>query len=250
MKNIVQSFLKQFDGNELIFEAFDSFTFPVGIFAEDGTAVYLNHAFLELYGITDLNLVIGKYNLLKSAVSGDLEDLGKVFKKASGGETVSVQDYRPPIQELIDHGIIKEKPFESAIIDIYLSPIHNSLALNYVLCVYIVKTIYRGRPELIKAKEYLNLNWHGKFNPRTTAKSLNMSVTQLYNLFKEHANMTPGEYHKLCKIEHIKEKLLDKNLSVKEAFSSCGEDCKGQIARCFKKETGLSPAQWRARNNA
>ena len=248
MKNVVQSFLKQWNGNELVFEAFNSFIFPVGIFAEDGTAVYLNHAFLELYGIPDLNLAIGKYSLLTNPASGDLEDLGKFFKKASSGETVSIQGYRPPIQELIDLGIIKEKPFESAIMDVYLSPISSSFAFNYVLCVYIVKTIYRGKPELIKAKEYLNLNWRGKFSPQATAKSLHISVTQLYHLFKEHTDTTPGEYHKLCKIEHIKEKLLDKNLSVKEAFNSCGEDSKGQIARCFKKETGLSPAHWRSQN--
>ena len=248
MKNVVQLFLKQWNGNELIFDTFNSFTIPIGIFASDGTAVYLNHAFLELYKIPDLNLVIGKYSLLKNRASGKQEDLGKFFKKAIVGETVSIRDYKPPIQELIDHGIIKEKPFESAIMDIYLSPIRISAAFKYVLCFYIVKNIYRGKPKLIKAKEYLNLNWQGKFNPRITAKSLHISVTQLYCLFKEHTNMTPGEYHKLCKIEHIKEKLLDKNLSVKEAFSSCGENSKGQIARCFKKETGLSPAHWRSQN--
>jgi len=248
MKNAAQSFLKQFNGNELIFEAFDSFTVPVGIFASDGTAVYLNHAFLELYGIPDLNLVIGKYSLLKNPVSSDRRDLGKIFKKAFSGEAVSIQGYRPPIQELIDRGIIKEKPFESAVMDIYISPIRSSLTLSYVLCVCIVKNIYRGKPELIKAKEYLNLNWQGKFNPRATAKSLKMSVTRLYSLFKEHEDMTPGEYHKLCKIEHIKEKLLDKNLSIKEAFGSCGENSKGLIARYFKKATGLSPARWRAQD--
>ena len=161
MKNAVQLFQKQFNSNEIIFKVFKIFTLLVGTFASDGMAVYLNHAFLELYGIKDLNMVIGKYNLLRYSVSDDLMDLGKIYKKASSGETVSIQDYRPPIQEFIDHGIIKEKPFESAIMDIYLSPFCGSFNFNYVLCVYIVKNIFRGKPELIKAKEYLNLNWRG-----------------------------------------------------------------------------------------
>ena len=43
-----------------------------------------------------------------------------------------------------------------------------------------------------------------------------MSVIQLYKLFKQHTYMTPGDYHNQTKVEHIKEKLTDKNLSVKE----------------------------------
>ena len=57
--------------------------------------------------------------------------------------------------------------------------------------------------------------------------------------------MTPGDYHKKVKVDHIKEKLEDKNLSVKEAFAACGEDSRGWLSKVFKEITGLSPKQYR-----
>jgi methylphosphotriester-DNA--protein-cysteine methyltransferase len=96
--------------------------------------------------------------------------------------------------------------------------------------------------------EYIALNWQGKFNPRSTAKSLKISVTQLYRLFKHHSGMTPNEFHQKCKVEHLKEKLSERNLTVKEAFSACGEDSTGWVSQVFKSITGLSPIQWREEN--
>jgi len=69
--------------------------------------------------------------------------------------------------------------------------------------------------------------------------------TQLYKIFKEYTGMTPGDFHKKCKVEHIKEKLMDNSLTIKQAFSACGEDSQGRIARVFKTITGLSPAEFR-----
>ena len=234
---------------DIIYRIYDTLPFPIEIFAPDGTAVYLNQAFLELYGVTDMNLALNKYNLLNDPICNDRMGLRESIRKAFGGEAVSISDFRPPVQDLIERGHIKEKPFESAFMDVYLSPIMDDSKLRFVLCVFIIKSIYKGRPEVAKAKEYLDQHWEGDFNPRAVAKSVNISVTQLYKLFEQHTGMTPGDYHKRCKIEHIKEKLADKNLSIKEAFAACGEDSQGRIARVFKKMTGLSPMQYRDQNS-
>jgi methylphosphotriester-DNA--protein-cysteine methyltransferase len=62
--------------------------------------------------------------------------------------------------------------------------------------------------------------------------------------------MTPGEYHKKVLVEHIKEKLSDKNLSIKEAFAACGEDSQGWIAKkLFKDIAGITPKQFRESEN-
>ena len=233
---------------KLTFQIFDTFPVPTEIFNAKGTIVFANRALLELNGIKDADFIIGKYNLLNDPVCNDLMGFRESIQKAFSGEMVSIPEFRPPIQDLFDRGIISEKPYESALMEVYLSPIKNKDALRYVVCVFIVKTIYRGKPELARAKEYLSLNWQGKFDQRTMAKSLNTSVSQLYRLFKEEMEMTPGEYHKQCKVEHIKEKLADRSLSVKEAFKVCGEDSRGWMAKVFKDYTGLSPAQFRKQN--
>jgi len=245
----IKSFQKLYEQSaELIYHIYDTLPFPIEIFAPDGNAVYLNRVFRELYGITDTTPALGKYNILNDPVCNDEMGLHDSIRKAFNGEAVSIADFRPPVQDLMERGIIKEKPFESAYMDVYLSPIMEDGKLSFVLCVYIVKSIYRGRPEVAKAREYMDTHWQGDFNPRAVAKSVDISVTQLYKLFEQHTGMTPGDYHKKCKIEHIKEKLADKNLSIKQAFAACGEDSQGRIARVFKKLTGFSPMQYRERN--
>jgi len=225
--------------------SFDLFPFPVGVFAADGSMMFANRTLLELHGMADTGLNVGKYNLLTDPVCNDRMGLRDTIKRVFSGEAVTIQDFRPPVQVLVDRGVIKEKPYESALMEVYLSPIMDKDTLIFVVCVIIVKNIYRGKPEVARAKEYLSLNWRGKYNPRLTAKALDTSVARLYRLFKQYEGMTPGTYHQHCKIEHIKEKLNDKNLTVREAFKACGEDSRGWIQNIFKEMTGVTPTEFR-----
>lgn len=240
-----KSFNNLLENRPLAFESFDVLPFPIDVFAADGTAVFINRASMELYGIPDPNLIIGKYNLLTDPVCNDRMGLRETIARAFGGEKVSIPDFIPPVQDLVDRGIIREKPYESALMEAHFSPVKNEGDLVFVVCMFIVKNIYRGKPEVVKAKEYLSLNWRGKYEPKKTAKTLGMSVTQLYRVFKEHTGMTPGDYHQQCKTEHIKEKLADRSLSVKEAFEACGEDSRGWMLRVFKGYTGFTPTKYR-----
>ena len=230
---------------ELIDQVFDSFPLPLEVFALDGTTVFINHAFLDLYGIQNPDTFVGRYNIFSDLVCIDRIDVKEKIEKVFNGETVSILDFKLPIQHLIDIGIIKEKPFESAISDLTFSPIQNKGKIAFILCVYIVKNIYRGLPNLVRVKEYMETHWKKDYDPKVLAKSMNMSVAQLYKLFKQNIGMTPGDYHKKIKVEHIKEKLTDKNLSIKQVFIACGEDSRGWFATVFKRTTGLSPTQWR-----
>ena len=241
-----------FDENA-IKQFYDMFPFPLAVFAADGTAILINKALMKLNGIRDKKHIIGKYNLLDDPVCNGQPGLRDTIKKVFSGKnsagaadnTVVVPDFRPPIQELVNRGVIREKPYESALMEVYLSKITDNGSLAFVVCVFIVKKIFKGNPGAARAKEYISQNWQGKFEPKATAQLLNMSVTQLYRIFKRHAGMTPGEYHRQCKIEHIKEKLDDKSLSIKQVLAACGENSQGSIQRIFKEETGITPAQWR-----
>ena len=243
----IQSVQKMLSENELAFDAFNLLPLPVEIFNGSGAAVFVNRALLELLGIMDAGLIVGKYNVLNDPVCNDQMGLRETIKRAFRGEAATISDFSPPLQDLVDRGVLKDKPYESALMEVYLSPARDKDKRLFVVCVFIVKTIYRGKPELVKAKEYISVNWRGKFEPRVTAESLNMSVTQLYRLFKQYEGITPGAYHRQCKIEHIKEKLREKNLNIREAFEACGENSKGWILNVFKEQTGLTPTQWRSR---
>jgi AraC-like DNA-binding protein len=234
------------ENNEPLYQILNSLSIPIEVFAPDGTSVFSNRALIEFSGSYDASLITGKYNLINDPVCNDQlgmrEGIQKAFKK---GEYAIYQNYPVPIQDLVDRGIIKEKPFEKATMDYLLYPVWQDDKLHLVVCVFVVRSIYFGRPDVVRAKEYIDNHWQGEYDRKATAKSANMSVTQLYNLFKQHIGMTPGEYHKKVKVEHIKEKLVDKSLNIKEAFSSCGEDSRGWILRVFKEITGFTPTQFR-----
>ena len=231
--------------NEPIFQVLDMFPIPMEIFAPDGTSVYVNRASMDMLNCKDASLLIGKYNLLKDPVCMDQLGFREDFQRAFGHEKVIVRDFPAPIQDVLDRGVIKEKPFEKAIMDLYFYPIWKDEKLIFVVCVFIVRNMYLGRPDLVKAREYIDSHWQGEYVPEKVAKAVNMSVTQLYRLFKQHTGITPGDYHKKVKIGHIMEKLTDKNLSIKEAFAACGEDSRGWILQVFKEHTGMTPKQYR-----
>jgi AraC family transcriptional regulator len=117
--------------------------------------------------------------------------------------------------------------------------------LYFVVCVFVVRNMYLGRPDVVRARDYIDQNCQGEYNAEAVAQAAHMSVPQLYNLFKHHIGITPGDYHKIRKIEKIKEKLADRNLSIKEAFAACGEDSRGWVLRVFKDITGMTPKQYR-----
>jgi len=242
------SFQMLIQNKELVFQFMDMFPFHIEIFTPDGTAIFCNRAALEFNNITDASLIIGKYNVLKDPVLNDQMGLYDPIHKAFMGEMIS-GSYSPPVQDLVDRGIITEKPFESASMDFYFYPVWNIDELSYVVSVCVVRNFYQGRSDVVRAKEYIDSHWKGEYDAQAVAKSVNMSVTQLYKLFKQHTGMTPGDYHKKVKVERIKEKLKDKDISVKEAFAACGEDSRGWILRVFKEITGMTPTQWREQNS-
>jgi transcriptional regulator GlxA family with amidase domain len=57
--------------------------------------------------------------------------------------------------------------------------------------------------------------------------------------------MTPHDYYISVKINKVKDKLLDMNLSIEEAFSECGFHYHGHYANLFKIKTGLTPSEYR-----
>ena len=233
------------ESNDPIFQLMDKHPIPMEVFAPDGTTVFVNKAGMDMVGIKDPSLLIGKYNLLKDPVCMDQLGYREDFKRAFKGEIVIITGFPAPIDDVLERGVIDNKPWEAATMDLYLYPVFRGKKLCFVVCLFFITRLYYGRPEVVKTKEYIDAHWRDEYDSNTVAKAVNMSVAQLYNLFKRHTGITPGEYHKKVKIDHIKEKLGDKNLSIKEAFAACGEDSQGRVAKVFKEVTGMSPKQYR-----
>jgi AraC-like DNA-binding protein len=225
---------------EFNLQFYDMHPTPAEVFTPDGTAIYLNKACLDFCNLTDPSKHIGIYNLLHDTACHMVfgkEKIEKMFR----GEVVVWTDMPVPIESVVDRGVIDEKPFEAATMDVHSCPIWDGGKLVFVICVFSIKNVYYGHPDVVKIKEYIENHWREEFNAEAVANALHISERQLYKFFKNHTKMSPKDYYNKYKVEHLKERLADKNLSVKEAFAACGEDSRGTYAKIFKSIVGVSP---------
>jgi len=242
------SFLSLINKPELAFQFFDMLPTPIEIFGADGVVIYLNRAWAEMVNIKDIYLVVGVYNYKTDPVC--LEITGQEFvDRVFRGEAVTYPDFPAPIQDVYDRGVIDEKPWEAATMDMFFLPIWDGDQFVCSICFATVKNMYKGRADIVDAKKYIDQHWLDEFDPDTVAKSVNISPAHLRALFKQHAGMTMHDYYKKVKVDHIKGKLADRNLSIAEAFGACGENSRGAFVRTFKELTGMTPTEYRASIN-
>jgi len=242
--NLSDGFKSLLVNPELNVQVYDLLPIPIEIFAADGTVIYANRAGFEMVGITDPSKHIGIFNLWKD--SECIRLMGQdVLDKIFHGEAVSFPDFPAPIQDVYDRGVINEKPWDAATMDLFFLPIWDGDVFNCTICFFTVKNMYKGRTDIIKAQEYIEQNWLEEFNIEKAARAANLSLRHFQRIFKENAKMTPFEYYKKIKIEKLKEKLLDLNLNIEQAFAACGVDYHGHYKSMFKDTVGMSPSEYR-----
>jgi AraC-like DNA-binding protein len=78
------------------------------------------------------------------------------------------------------------------------------------------------------------------------AGELNMSVSHLHHVFKEHTGLSPYQYHLQLKIQRAKEMLHDSGLAVKRIAGILGFQDLYHFSKIFKRKTGVSPLKWRS----
>jgi len=243
-----EAFQKLINSPELHLQVCEKNPLPIEIFAPDGTCIFYNQAAIDLNGITDANLLVGQYNLKNDPVC--LEIIGQEFMdRIFRGEACFFPDFSAPIQDVVDHGYADEKPFEAATMDIYFEPVWDGDTFVCTICFFIVKHIYYGSAEMVKAQEYMDENWLDHFDRDKIAAAANMSPGYFSRMFKKFSGMTPQYYYEKIKVEKIKEKLLDPNLTITQAFSECGVDSKGKYFQHFKDIAGMTPTEFRNKNS-
>ena len=234
---------------DAIFSVLKFFPIPIEVFSLDGISLFVNTVFWETFGIPATVEFIGKFNILQDPYINNKLKLTDYLKSVFSGEILSIRDMRIPFEKIYAR-YMPEKYGQPVGKDIYQDitcfPIWDKNgSIAYVAALFITKNIYQTRNDVIKAKEYIDAHWLEDFNLDEIAQTVNLSRHHLTRLFKRYIGRTLYSYYQDVKLQKIKEAVLDTNLSISEAFASCGVDYCGGIAESFRKKFGMPPSQYR-----
>ena len=102
-------------------------------------------------------------------------------------------------------------------------------------------------PPLVEAAiEDIRSNYAGLYGVEELSEQLGVSKSHLVRVFKEEVGVPPGKYLTQVRIEAAQSLLLEGVYNLETIAGLCGFSGANYLCRVFKRETGLSPAAWRA----
>ena len=236
------------DDARLILHIINKFPHSISILTPDGVMVYANDAFMA--GVLEdvRENTIGQYNVNDEP---HLEEWGikEHMEKALRGEAVFTPNLKLPNRELVGTRYRSDYAFVSIYNDMTSYPIWDS-AHRLVYIVNVVVTVRRdnSRAEVLAGKLYLEKHCQDPFDITATAKAANLSISGFTKLFKKESGLSPYDYYLDLKLQKLRSRLLDRNITVAQAFLDCGMTYNSHYAALFKKKTGLTPLQFRKVN--
>ncbi len=245
---ILASFQSVFGNEEMLFQVAELFPVPIQIFSPDGTNVFTSRAVLEMWNISDPSQIVGKYNLLKDPVVNERLGLHDYVRRVFEGEIVLVPDVKVPLTDFANWYEARNPDYniESMYTDILNFPIRDDEGhITHIVSVFVTTRMYPGKPDIARAREYIENHWLEEFDMEKIALYVSLSRYHFARLFKKHTGMTPYSYYQDIKVKKLKQALRDTNLSIAEAFLSCGVDYNGNFARIFRDKVGMTPSQYR-----
>ncbi|MGN9790782.1 helix-turn-helix transcriptional regulator [Streptomyces sp. OZ13] len=102
--------------------------------------------------------------------------------------------------------------------------------------------------QLRLAKDAMDRDWAEPLDLDAIAAHAGYSRYHFVRAFKAVYGQTPGQYLSRRRVERAEEMLRTANLSVTEICTLVGFTSLGTFSARFKKQTGLSPSEYRARH--
>lgn len=98
-----------------------------------------------------------------------------------------------------------------------------------------------------KSKKYIEENFEKSLNLKDIAGSVHLSEIYFHNIFTESVGISPHQYLIDCRIENAKKLLWNTDISITDIAEKCGFGCQQYLNKVFKKETGMTPNNYRKR---
>ncbi|NBJ92698.1 helix-turn-helix domain-containing protein [Parablautia muri] len=104
---------------------------------------------------------------------------------------------------------------------------------------------YRNQKEMEATVHYFNEFFTQAISIEEYAAGHHMSISWFIRSFKRYMGMTPMQYITSIRINKAKELLKNTNCSIQEISGLVGYENPLYFSRIFRKQTGLSPSQYR-----
>lgn len=218
-----------------------SYSFSGGGFtAEDGDVVYLPYGAKYTY-----NLLSNPEDTRCYQIEYELED-----HSASSMRQVAFSEN--PV--LVDHGKNEICNQISELIQLKGSDKYLTIAGFYRLFSIFIEGIGKENSniqnygKITPAVCFLNENFQHKFSEFALAELCGLSISHLRRLFCDEFGMSPLRYRNNLLCNAAKRLLLSDQMSIGEIAELLEFESQSQFSRFFKRETGMSPYDYRALN--
>lgn len=101
---------------------------------------------------------------------------------------------------------------------------------------------------MVKAVEMIEKNFQSNIGVGEIAHAARMSRRSLHYLFSKELRRTPARHLLQVRLDHARRMLRETNEKIGTIAHDCGFTTDRNLHRCFVRETGMPPQQWREAN--
>ncbi len=105
-------------------------------------------------------------------------------------------------------------------------------------------------PLVLAADDIIRLNFRERLSTSSVAGQLHCTPDYLGRLYRQWRHMTVVEAINRCRIGHAQKKLAQETMTIAETAYDSGFDSPGYFRRMFRRDCGMTPAEYRRRKCA
>lgn len=179
---------------------------------------------------------------------GFLDEARAVLRRV-GNAVVECERHLPPLFTRIRNTM---EAYEETASHLYLSPLLRSLLSElFVDCVRSFGDPHPTSAPGTAARRAIGFMAQAYANAITVAdiaRHVNVSPSRFHVLFKRETGQTPVDYLQRLRVARAQEALTRSARRITDVALDCGFSSSQYFAHCFKKYTGMTPREFRARN--